>query len=235
MNAGVTASRRHLALLVASFAVVVGTVGTVESTGQLVAGTLLVGGVGLRSRGMAALVGWIVAGAVLGGLGGYAIAVVMGAPSTAAVAAGLGIALGGGIGGISHLLSTDDPETVDDERMTVDMASESAPEPRPADLFDDHPDPVLYVTTAGTGPVVRAANAAYAEAFDLPAATLEDAPLGDVLVATEDVDGVVEDLAAGEAVDVVLGFETPDGERRFRVRSVAATTDGYLLFTPVDG
>lgn len=260
---------RHLALTaVALLAAAVG------ATGPAAATVVLVGGVGARSRGMAGLVGWIGGGALLGGAIGYAADALVTLPLATAGAIGLGIALGGGLGGISHLLSTEDPATADDEQVTVDMASQSTPEPRPADLFDEHPDPLLYVADAGGGPVVRAANDAYERAFDLPAATIEDAPLGDVLVvedgpgdgegggdddgyggvgdegtggdgaggdgagageAGNDTAAIVDRVSAGERVDAVFGFETPEGTRPYRVRSVGAAADGYLLFTPVEG
>jgi len=202
--------------------------------GRAALAVVLVGGGGGRSRGVAGLVGWIVGGALLGGAAGYAATSVVQLPLSAMGAVGLGIALGGGVGGISHLLSTEDPAALDDEQVTVDMASDDTAEPRPADLFEEHPDPLLFVTDAGAGPVVRAANDAYERAFDLPATTVEDAPLGDVLVTVDAADGLVDSVAAGDAVDAVVAFETPDGERSYRVRSVGAAGDGYLLFTPVD-
>ena len=230
MNVGVTPSRRQLAL-----AVVAALAAAVGSNGPAVATLLLAAGTGRESRGMAGLVGWIGGGALVGGGIGYAVEAVVEFPLSTAGAVGLGIALGGGLGGISHLLSTDEPASIDDERMTVDMTSQSAPEPRPADLFEEHPDPILYVTDSGGGPVVRAANDAYERAFDLPATTIENAPLGDVLVTAADADDLPDTVAAGESVDEVREFETPEGIRRYRVRSVAATDDGYLVFTPLEG
>lgn len=196
------------------------------------AAVLFVGGLDARSRGLAGLVGWIVAGAILGAAVGYGVGSTVSLPLSTAGAAGLGAALGGGVGGISQFLTADEQATADDERVTVDMASDDGTDPRPADLFEEHPDPVLYVTTAAGGPVVRAANAAYERIFDLPATAIEDAPLGEVL-RVEEGTVIVDSLADGDAVDETLAFETTAGRRRFRVRSVAATDDGYLLFTPV--
>lgn len=203
-------------------------------SGLATATLLLAGGPDRRSRGMAGLVGWIVGGALLGGAVGYGAHSAVQLPLSTAGAVGLGVALGGGLGGISHLLSTEDPATADDERMTVDMAGESTATPRPADLFDDHPDPVLFVTDAGGGPVVRAANDAYEQAFDLPTTAIEDAPLDEVLRAAEEADAIAARVADGDDVDEVLPFETPEGRRRYRVRSVGASDDGYLLFTPLE-
>ena len=229
MNAVAT---RSGCLAVAGLAAVGLSTATADAT---LAAVVLVGGLGAPSRGMRGLVGWIVGGALVGGALGYGAATLVQLPLSAAGSLGLGLALGGGLGGISHLLSTEDPASVDDERMTVDMATESnAPEPRPADLFDEHPDPVLFVTDAGGGPVVRAANDAYEQTFGLPAATLEDTPLADVLRSVDDADGIAASLGAGDPVDDVATFDTPAGTQSFHVRSVGATGDGYLLFTPLE-
>lgn len=234
MNVGLTARRKYLlAALTAVVALSTGNAGPAGAT-LLLAASPGGGSADGGGRGMAGLVGWIVGGALLGGAIGYGAHTVVQLPLSLAGAVGLGVALGGGLGGITHLLSTDDPAAADDESVTVDMANQSTAEPRPADLFDDHPDPVLFVTDAGGGPVVLAANDAYAAAFDLPATAIEDAPLDDVLRLADDTESIADRLGEGNPVDDVLAFETPDGDRRYRVRSVAATDHGYILFTPVE-
>lgn len=239
MNVVVTARRSALsAVAIVAVAIVAIEAAAValpaDATVTAAATLFLIGNTGGRSRGIGGLVAWIVGGALLGGAVGYGAQMAVQIPLSTAGAVGLGLALGGGLGGISHLLSIDEPSAADDERMTVDMGSQSTADPRPADLFDDHPDPVLYVTDTGAGPVVRAANAAYEAAFDLPVTTIEDTPLSEVLLVADSGVDVADRVADGERVDDVVALETPDGPRRYRVRSVAATEDGYLLFTPVE-
>lgn len=195
---------------------------------------VLVGGAVAGREGLAALVGWIVGGVVLGaalGYGAHGIGVV---PLTQLGATGMGAALGGGVGALVNFVSVGEAELESDDGVTVDMGREETPEPRPADLFDDHPDPVLYVADEGGGPIVRAANDAYGVAFDLPSTTLSGAPLADALVVLDDTEAVVESLAAGGPIDREAVVETATGETTFRVRSVGDPADGYVLFTPVE-
>lgn len=200
------------------------------------AALLAVGGGRARS-GVATLVGWLVGGALLGAAGGYAAVALVALPLSTQGAVGLGIALGGGLGAVSNLLAADDDVELDGERdaVTVEMeADESAPSPRPADLFDGHPDPVLYVADEGHGPVVMAANRAYAETFDVAAATITGTPLDEALFVEGDPSPVAGAVAAGETVDEVFACQTPDGERSFRLRTVGGDGDGYVVYTPTD-
>ncbi|MBV0924961.1 PAS domain-containing protein [Halomicroarcula limicola] len=154
-------------------------------------------------------------------------------PVSREVALGLGVALGGGLGGVAHLLqSADDLETAD-ETMTVDVSPSVSDEPEPADLFDGHPDPVLYYAATGHGLVVRAANPAFGDRFDVPPDRLAGTPLSEVLpvAAIETLDA--ETVLAG-GVDTVVTAETPSGPVSFRLRTVDSASSGYLVFTPVD-
>ncbi|WP_226010720.1 hypothetical protein [Halomicrobium salinisoli] len=179
-------------------------------------------------EGVTGLAGSLVAGAVIGG--GLGLALAEFAAVGSAVAAGLGVALGGGVGAVSQyaLAGTDEAS---DEHVTVDM-EETERSPQPADLFDGHPDPILYVVDEGHGPVVRAANAAYADAFGVGSEGVTGAPLDEALFAS-DADDLVAEIADGAAIDRRVACETPDGDREFRLRWSGAGDDGYLLFTPV--
>lgn len=224
-----------LALVGASGGAAPGAVGT-----DLTLAAPLVVGVALGGReGLGALVGGIVGGALIGGGAGFLAHTMISLPFTQFGAAGMGVALGGGLGGLTYFLSVGEADQPDESGVRVDMGRDDDPEPRPADLFDDHPDPVLYVADEGGGPVVRAANAAYGETFDLPTDALSGAPLTEVLRpaddGSDDAGAELRDaLAAGETVDRDLALATARGVARFRVRSVGNPADGYLLFTPVE-
>ncbi|WP_225335448.1 hypothetical protein [Halomicrobium urmianum] len=180
-----------------------------------------------RFEGVTGLAGSLLAGAAIGGGLGLALAELAAVGS--AVAAGLGVALGGGVGAVAQyaLAGTDEAS---DEHVTVDM-EEPDRSPQPADLFDGHPDPILYVVDEGHGPVVRAANAAYADAFGVGTDGVTGAPLAEALFAP-DADGVAAEVSDGEAVDRRVACETPGGDRAFRLRWSGTGDDGYLLFTP---
>jgi hypothetical protein len=184
------------------------------------------------SEGLGTLLAWILGGAVLGALVGFVSHGVVDVSLTRVGLVGLGTALGGGLGGLVYFLSIGEAEEGTDAGVRVDMDREDAPEPRPADLFEEHPDPVLYVADEGGGPVVRAANVAYGETFDLPPSALAGTPLSEALVPAGEIGDLAETLAAGESVDRELRFETAKRERPFRVRSVGNPADGYVLFTP---
>ncbi|ACV47779.1 MULTISPECIES: hypothetical protein [Halomicrobium] len=192
--------------------------------------TVLVAAGTRRLRGVGGLLAGIVVGAVSGAAIGYVAVAFLGVPLAMSGAVGLGIALGGGIGVVTNYAATGDGEPVD-ETMTVGREPRR-PTPTPADLFDDHPDPVLYVVDDGHGPVVRAANAAYAETFDVPADAVADAPLAEAVLAGEDADEVVTAVADGAGLDTVVTCETADGPRPFRVRTAGSGDDGYLVYTP---
>lgn len=188
-----------------------------------------------------ALVGSLLAGSLLGAGVGY-VAVASGAlPLVMQGGVGLGIALGGGLGVVSNLLAVDarDDGVDGTGSVTVDMETDESPSPRPRDLFDGHPDPVLYVADQGHGPVVLAANPAFAETFDVPADPLDGTPLAEALMATDaqavTPSEVADAIADDDPVDTVLTCQTPGGETTFRVRSVGGGDDGYVIYSPTDG
>lgn len=185
--------------------------------------------------GVRRLAAWLLGGVAVGGTLGYLLIAVAGAPLSLQVGVGLGVALGGGLGAVANLLATDaEPSGSQEETVDVDMGDRESKTPRPADLFEDHPDPVLYVADEGHGPVVRAANAAYADAFGVPASGVEGAPLSDAVMSDEGTDDVVDAVAADRSLDVVVGCETPDGDRQFRLRVAGDREDCYLVYTPVE-
>lgn len=186
-----------------------------------------------RFGSLAVVVGYIGVGALTLATVLFAADAMAGLPVSREVALGLGIALGGGLGAVVHFLKTADDLEVADETMTVDVDQSSTPAPQPADLFDGHPDPVLYYATEGHGPVVRAANEAFGTTFDVPADQLAGTPLTEALLVTgaETIDG---ETAVTDGVDTVVTCETAAGEASFRLRTVSAETTGYLLYTPLD-
>lgn len=183
-----------------------------------------------RLRGVGGLLTGIVVGSLSGAVIGYVAVAVFSIPLTMSGAVGLGVALGGGLGVVTNYVATGEEETVD-ETMTVEREA-NPPGPTPADLFDDHPDPVLYVADEGHGPVVRAANDAYGETFDVPVDVVIGAPLEDAVLAGEDTDTVVAAVTADDPLDTVVTCETADGEKSFRLRTAGTDDDGYLVYTP---
>jgi hypothetical protein len=180
-----------------------------------------------------AVVGWIGAGAISLAALMLTLDLVFDLPLSRSVAVGLGLALGGGIGGVANLLRGGDRVETEDETMTVDVATQATTEPQPADLFDGHPDPVLYYAAAGHGPVVRAANDAFAETFDVPADQLAGTPLSETLLVAGEETVSAEAVLAGD-VDTVVDCTVPEGIARFRLRTVGSDDTGYLLYTPVE-
>jgi len=176
-----------------------------------------------------AVVGWIAVGAVALATVLLVLGRVIALPFSTDVAVGLGLALGGGIGGVARLFRADEAPQTPDRTMTVD--SDAMPSPEPADLFDGHPDPVLYYAAEGHGPVIRAANAAFGETFDLPVERIEGAPLSEALLVTGDGTVEAEAVAAG-GLDRIVDCETTVGTERFRLRTVGNGDTGYLLYTP---
>jgi PAS domain-containing protein len=185
-------------------------------------------------------VGWIAAGAVTLGAIGFVTGTMVEGFLTPVLAAGMGIAVGGGLGAVVRLLAVGETEATTPETMTVTneeaQTTTSRPEPRPADLFEHAPDPVLYYGDSGDGPVVRAVNPAFEAAFGVSANAVTDAALGDAAMVTEraaDLDAAARD---GGGFDAVVDCETPDGTATMRIRVAAdasgETTDGYVLYTP---
>jgi len=186
-----------------------------------------------RLGGVATVVGWIGVGSVTLAAVMLAADSVVDLPINRRVAIGLALALGGGLGAVANLLQDGETAERADESMTVTAEEQSTPRPQPEDLFDGHPDPVLYYADAGHGPVVRAANGAFGETFDVPADRLAGTPLSEALLVTGSSQFDAETIVAG-GVDNRLTCETADGQSAFRLRTVGTETTGYLLYTPVD-
>ncbi|WP_245180702.1 PAS domain-containing protein [Haloarcula amylovorans] len=186
-----------------------------------------------RLRSVGGIVVWIAGGAVALAALLLAADSLVDLPVSREVALGLGVALGGGFGALAQLLQSEDDLETTDETMTVDVSPSVSDGPEPTDLFDGHPDPVLYYAETGHGLVVRAANRAFGERFDVPPDRLEGTPLSETLpvagIETLDTETVLE----GD-VDTVVTAETPGGPVSFRLRTVDGASSGYLVFTPVD-
>jgi len=187
---------------------------------------------GTQPGNLLAVLGWIAVGAVtlatvLVGLGTVTML-----PFSQEVAIGLGLALGGGIGGVARLFRDTGTLESPDQTMTVDVESDETTTPAPADLFDGHPDPVLYYAAEGHGPVVRAANDAFGEMFDVPVDRIEGTPLSEALLVTGEETVEAEAVAAG-GLDRIVECETTVGTERLRLRTIAGGETGYLLYTPL--
>lgn len=228
----VTISARDRVLLVLCVCCFVALAAGESSARGPITATLFVTAGTRRFRGVGGLLTGIVAGALIGAGAGYAAVALLGAPLSLAGAVGLGVALGGGLGVVTNYLVTGEEVAVD-ETMTVERDPRQT-EPTPADLFDDHPDPILYVADEGHGPVVRAANAAYGETFDVPTDAVANAPLEEAVLAGAATETVVEAVAGDGRLDEIVTCETADGQRQFRIRSTGPGDDGYLVYTPVE-
>ncbi len=174
---------------------------------------------------------WLAAGCGVLGVAGWVVVTLFFSNVPAAAGLGAGIAVGGGLGAVMRLLVFGE-EGSQAETVTVDMDDRRAPSPKPADLFEASPDPLLYYDASGEVPVVRAGNPAFEETFDVGADALDGASLPEVLM-TADSDDIVGAAAAGEALDAVRRCETGSGERDLRVRTVPAgdSTYGYVIHT----
>lgn len=205
-----------------------------------VAAPLLVGALAGR-RGAFVLVGWIVGGsAVLGGaFWGLGQVVSLGVPPELLLAAG--VAVGGGLGGVVRLLGGEEDSEVPDETVTFTRGSSSesggTPDPRPADLFETSPDPLLYFDNSGDGPVVRAVNPAFESVFGVTSTAVEDAALGDANMVTDRSDAIVRAASTGADFRATVDCETADGEDTCAVRLATVTDDvgvrGYVIYTPI--
>jgi hypothetical protein len=187
-------------------------------------------GGGPRLGDLLTVVGWIAIGAVSLATVLAVLDTVLVLPFSRDVAIGLGLALGGGIGGVARLFRASETTDAPDQTMTVDVDSEVTT-PEPADLFDGHPDPVLYYAAEGHGPVVRAANDAFGETFDVPVERIEGTPLSEALLVTGD-ETVDDDAVTAGGLDRLVDCETTAGTGRFRLRTIVNGETGYLLYTP---
>ncbi|WP_324664113.1 hypothetical protein [Haloarcula sediminis] len=179
--------------------------------------------------GLLTVVGWIAVGAVSLATALAVLDTVVVLPFSREVAVGLGLALGGGTGGVARLFRPDTRTESPDQTITVDAPE--TPSPEPADLFDGHPDPVLYYVAEGHGPVVRAVNGAFGETFDVPTDRIEGTPLSEALLVSGEETVDAEAVTAG-GLDRVVDCETTAGTERFRLRTVESGETGYLLYTP---
>lgn len=184
-----------------------------------------------RLGSLAAVVGWIGAGAVVLATVALVVQSVFSLGLSQQVTVGLGLALGGGVGGVSYLLLTDSPGETADETMTVSADAEGTADPQPIDLFDGHPDPVLYFVDEGHGPVVRAANEAFGTTFDVPADRLNGTALSEALLVAG-IDEVDAETVSTTDLDVVALSTAHEEPRQFRLRTAGVPSTGYLLLTP---
>lgn len=212
---------------------------TVDSGSGVVAAAVLVAGPGDDGYGLVNQVLWILGAAAIGGGVGWGVAELF-APEATTIAVGSGIAVCGGLGATVRLLAFGEEQTAEPEEVAVgsETDDESVPGPQPVDLFDENPDPVVYFDDSGDGPVVRAVNDAFEDAFGVSAEAVENAGLGDALMVTDRVDDVVAATSEADPFDAVLTCETADETIPFRVRTTAITTGpstrGYILYTPVE-
>ncbi len=175
--------------------------------------------------------GWIAIGAVSLATVLVVLGTIVVLPFSRDVAVGLGLALGGGIGGVARLFQGTEGVESPAQTMTVDVDTAEPTAPEPADLFDGHPDPVLYYAAEGHGAIVRAANDAFGEAFDVPVERIEGTPLSEaLLVAGEET--VDADAVTAGGLDRIVDCETTAGTERFRLRTIGNGETGYLLYTP---
>jgi len=206
-----------------------------DGAGAALAAPLLFAGV--TDDGFWGLVAWILGAAGVGGVVGYGVAMLF-APVLTDIALVFGIAIGGGLGGVSQVFARGETDPREPESVTVSSSSDGSPDPQPADLFDEHPDPVLYFEDTGDGPVVRAVNVAFEDTFGVGTAAVANAALADASMATEQVDALVDAVGDGDAFDGVLSCETDGEPVTFRLRTAAVTdgtgTRGYLVYTPVE-
>lgn len=208
-------------------------------TASLVAAPLLLASP--RRKSLAGLVTSIAVGAlVLGAVAWVVASQTTLLPLGTTVAAGLGLAVGGGLGSVVWLLGLEETEEASTEEVTVDMAEETTerPTPEPVDLFDASPDPIVFFAGDDGHPVVMAVNAAFEGTFGVSGSALVDTPLADGLLVAEGAEDLAAAAQAGDSFDRVLVCETDDGERRMRVR-LAVTRDpedsgGYVIYTPTD-
>jgi PAS domain-containing protein len=220
------------ALAVAAVVLMSPPVGTGHAGAGLAVLVLGVGG----SRSLRTLVAAIAAGTVVGGGLGWLAAELLGLAIAPNLAAGLGIAVGGGLGSVGWLLAVGEEAGSDTEQVTVDMeGSADVPDPEPADLFEASPDPILYY--GGDGDLaVRAVNPAFGEVFGEQSVDLAGQSLEDTLGLAEGTAAVLEAAREGRPADQPLPCETAAGTETFQVR-VAPTgagdlTAGYVIYGP---
>lgn len=173
---------------------------------------------------------WIGAGCVVLGGVGWGVVTLIFPEFSPLIGLGAGVAVGGGFGAVAHLLADSEPDD-HSETMTVDMEAAETAEPTPADLFEASPDPLLFYTVSGDGPVVRAVNPAFEETFGVTGTALDGATLQEGVLAA-DAGEIVAAARVGEEFDGMYRCETAEEKRELRVRVVpVAPTRGYILYT----
>lgn len=224
--------------VVAAAAVLLGGIGDAGT-----AAPILVAGVAGRHN-LGELLAWIAGGAVVLGAVVYGATMVVNVPLATPLAVGFGAAIGGGLAGSIRMLALGEGESSADstETMTVDMDDEEgtmAPDPRPADLFEASPDPLVYYDDSGEGPVVLAVNPAFEATFGIGADAVENAALADALVGDLDASALVAAAADDEAVRRRVSCDTDSGTREFLLRLVPVTAAsgvrGYVVYTRISG
>lgn len=227
--------------LLSAFAAAVLAAGAVDSPATATAVLLLASspaGDREANAGIDRLVGWIAAGSLLTAAVAWLAVSVGGLDVPLQVAVGLGAALGGGLGGVGHLVAAGE-ETGDSgvEEVAVETGADAdGAGPTTDDLFAVHPDPVLYFDTENDALVARAVNPAFESRFGASATTLSGTPLTEAIM-TDDDAAIVDRLRAGEAFAESVTCETVDGEATARLRAVPvddAGRSGYLLYADVE-
>lgn len=198
----------------------------------LVAGLSLTGDPG----SILELVAWLAIGAVVLGAVGWAVVSVLVPNVDPTLGLMGGIAVGGGLGAVIRLLTVPEAEDTS-ESVTIETGGDedSSSEPRPADLFEASPDPMVYYAAGDDPTIALATNPAFREAFLADDAAVEGTPIGDLLdVAASGT--VLASMKNAERHDERVEMETSDGVRTYRVRVIpgrGGSTSGYVTMTPV--
>jgi len=209
---------------------------TADATVLAGLGPLVLGASAGTLRGLVAAIG---VGAVVVGAIAWLGASVAGGPVAPPLAAGLGVAVGGGLGSVVWLLAVGDETETETEAVTVDMREDetAVPSPEPADLFEASPDPILFY--GGPEPAVRAANPAFADAFGTDPGAVEGRPLGDALRVETGGTALVEAAVGNRPADETLPCALDGGTADVRVRVVPTrggdSPAGYVVYGPLDG
>ncbi len=102
-------------------------------------------------------------------------------------------------------------------------------------LFENLPDPVVDAEHVGDGPVIRAANDAFAEVFDCDREAIAGSPIDEVLTSPgEAVDGntppeeINEQVREGEVTGAKVRRETANGARTFLFRGIPYAENGTV-------
>lgn len=179
----------------------------------------------------------VIGAVILGAIGWVSVSVL--APEMDPVLGVMaGIAVGGGFGVVIRLLTVPEAEDTG-ESVTIDTSGEGkrTSEPRPADLFEASPDPMVYYTARSDPAIALAVNPAFREAFGPDEGAVEGTPLADLLdvAASGPVVDAIEEAAHHEER---VEMETSEGTRTFRVRVIPGgegSASGYVTMTAAAG